>query len=93
MRLETGEKDGGYSGQRAEACLACGGVVVDAVRFLRRSRRGPVSEALAYSRCHGDRGRNLVRRIVLEPRRARYPVLELGESLRRQFESRLAPRR
>jgi len=63
------------------------------VRFLRRSRREAITEALAYSRCHGDRGRNLVRHVVLEPRQARYPVLGLGESLRRQFESRLAPRR
>ena len=63
------------------------------MRFLRRSKCGEISEALAYSRCYGDRGCNLVRRIVLEPRRPRYPVLELGESVRRQFESRLAPRR
>jgi hypothetical protein len=52
----------------------------------------PLDEAAAYARCHGERDEN-VRLVKLPPRRARYEnVLSSGESIRREFESRLDTR-
>jgi len=55
---------------------------------VRRRRLRPISEAVAYSRCHGDRGHDLVRIVKLEPRPPRYAVLALGERLRIGLEPR-----
>ena len=58
----------------------------------KRERLRPLDEAAAYARCHGDRDEN-VRIVNLPPRRQRYDtVLSSGESIRRQFESRLDTR-
>jgi hypothetical protein len=64
------------------------------VRLLRRKRPKlrPIPEAVAYARCHGDRGPDLVRVVKLEPRRPKYLLPVSGESLRRAFESRLDER-
>jgi hypothetical protein len=64
------------------------------MRLWRRRRRPtpPLSEAMAYERCHGDRDPELVRLISREPRRPRYPLAVSGETLRRAFESRLDQR-
>jgi hypothetical protein len=58
----------------------------------RRARTRPMSEAVAYARCHGDRDGDLVRVVRLEPRRPRDPLAVSGETLRRAFESRLDQR-
>jgi hypothetical protein len=58
----------------------------------KRDRLRPLDEAAAYARCHGDRDDN-VRIVKLPPRRARYEtVLSSGESIRRDFETRLDTR-
>ena len=58
----------------------------------KRDRLRPLDEAAAYARCHGDRDDN-VRIVNLPPRRARYEtVLSSGESIRRDFETRLDTR-
>jgi hypothetical protein len=64
------------------------------MRLLRRRRlhTRPISEAVAYARCHGDRDADLVRVVKIEPRRPRYPLSVSGETLRRAFESRLDQR-
>ena len=64
------------------------------MRLLRRRRvqTRPISEAVAYARCHGDRDEELVRLVKREPRRPRYPLAVSGETLRRAFESRLDQR-
>ena len=55
----------------------------------KRDRLRPLDEAAAYARCHGDRDDN-VRIVKLPPRRVRYDaVLSNGESIRRDFESKL----
>jgi hypothetical protein len=61
------------------------------MRLLRRgrSRTRPITEAVAYARCHGDRDADLVRVVKLEPRRPRHPLPVSGEMLRQAFESRL----
>jgi hypothetical protein len=55
----------------------------------RRATVRPITEEIAYSRCHGDRGADLVRITKLEPKRPRHDVLRTGELLRRSFEARL----
>jgi hypothetical protein len=62
------------------------------VRLFRRPRLREIPEAVAYARCHGDRGSDLVRVVKLEPRRPRYDLPVSGESLRQAFESRLEER-
>jgi hypothetical protein len=58
----------------------------------KRDRLRPLDEAAAYARCHGERDDN-VRIVKLPPRRKRYDaVLSSGESIRREFESRLDTR-
>jgi hypothetical protein len=61
------------------------------VALLRRSRPQfqPLTEAEAYARCHGHRGPDWVRLVVLPKKRPRFPADVTGESLRRSFESRL----
>ena len=48
-----------------------------------------MTEAEAYARCHGDRGPDWVRLMVVPKRRVRFPAGVSGESLRLDFESRL----
>jgi hypothetical protein len=64
------------------------------MRLLRRRRvqARPISEAVAYARCHGDRDKDLVHVLRVEPRRQRYSPAVSGETLRRAFESRLDQR-
>ena len=58
----------------------------------KRDRLRPLDEAAAYARCHGDRDDN-VRIVKLPPRRVKYEsVLSNGESIRRDFESKLDTR-
>jgi hypothetical protein len=61
------------------------------MRLWRRRRRPPrpISEALAYARCHGQRDTELVRLVSREPRRPRYHLPVSGETLRQAFEVRL----
>ena len=55
----------------------------------KRDRLRPLDEAAVYARCHGERDDN-VRIVKLPPRRVRYEnVLASGESIRRDFESKL----
>ncbi len=56
---------------------------------MRRLR--PLSEAECYARCYGTRD-DLVRVLMLEPRRPRTDVRLAGERLRRLFEERLDAR-
>jgi hypothetical protein len=48
-----------------------------------------MTEAEAYARCHGDRGADWVRLLVLPKKQPRFPAAVSGESLRRDFEARL----
>jgi len=58
----------------------------------KRERLRALDEAAAYARCHGDRDDN-VRIVHLPPRRRRYDtLLSSGESIRRDFETRLDTR-
>lgn len=60
--------------------------------FRRRPKLLPLDEAAAYARCHGDRD-ELVRVVVLPPRRKRYDeLLASGEQIRRGFERKLDER-
>lgn len=55
----------------------------------KRDRLGPLDEAAAYARCHGDRDES-VRIVKLPPRRARYDtLLATGEEIRRGLEARI----
>ena len=60
--------------------------------FLRRPKLRPIPEEVAYARCHGERGNDVVRVSKLEPRRPRYELAVSGETLRQAFESRLQGR-
>ena len=60
--------------------------------FLRRPKLRPIPEAVAYARCHGERGSDIVHVSKLEPRRPRYDLPVSGETLRQAFESRLHSR-
>jgi hypothetical protein len=62
------------------------------VGLLRRPKLRPIPEAVAYARCHGERGNEIVRVSKLEPRRPRYAPPVSGETLRQAFESRLQSR-
>ena len=54
--------------------------------FRRRQRERPFDEASAYARLHGDRD-ELVRIVVLPPRRKRYrDLLASGEQIRRGYD-------
>jgi hypothetical protein len=57
----------------------------------KRDRLRPFDEAAAYARCHGDRDDN-VRIVKLPPRRIRYEAVSSGETIRRDFETRLDTR-
>jgi hypothetical protein len=58
----------------------------------KRERLRLFDEAAAYARCHGERDEN-VRIVKLPPRRARFEnVLSSGETIRKDFESRLDTR-
>ena len=60
--------------------------------FRRREKLRSLDEAAAYARCHGDRD-DLVRVVILPPRRKRYDeLLASGEQIRRHFEKRLDAR-
>ena len=60
--------------------------------FRRREKLRSLDEAAAYARCHGDRD-DLVRVVILPPRRKRYDeLLASGEQIRRHFEERLDAR-
>jgi hypothetical protein len=60
--------------------------------FRRRQRDRPFDEETAYARLHGDRD-ELVRIVVLPPRRKRYrDLLASGEQIRRGFERKLDDR-
>jgi hypothetical protein len=62
------------------------------VRLWRRPKLRAIPEAVAYARCHGERGTDIVRVVKLEPRRPRYDLAVSGEALRRAFEARLTQR-
>lgn len=58
----------------------------------KRDRLRPLDEAAAYARCHGERD-DSVRIVKLPPRRQRFEaVLSSGETIRREFESKLDTR-
>ena len=60
-------------------------------RRKRDRRLRELGEAEAYGRAYGDRSDD-VKIVKPEPRRPRYPVLALGETLRPAFEQRLDQR-
>jgi hypothetical protein len=55
----------------------------------RRKEFKPITEAEAYARCHGDRGPDLIRLMVMPRPKPRFPADVTGETLRRDFEWRL----
>jgi hypothetical protein len=62
------------------------------VRLWRRTELRPIPESVAYARCHGERGTDIVRVVKAEPRRPRYQLPVSGEDLRQAFEARLGQR-
>jgi hypothetical protein len=61
------------------------------VRIFHRRRVPPMTEALAYARCHGGRGHDIT--VVKLPSRTRVAEPGVsGETLRRAFEAKLADR-
>ena len=62
------------------------------MRLWRRPKLRPIPESVAYARCHGERGTDIVRVVKMEPRRPRYRPAVSGETLRRAFEDRLTQR-
>ncbi len=60
-------------------------------RRKRDRRLRELGEAECYGRSYGERSED-VKIVKLEPRRPRYPVLALGETLRRRFEELLDAR-
>jgi hypothetical protein len=60
--------------------------------WRRRPNLRPIPEEVAYARCHGERGTEIVRVVKMEPRRPRYDLPVSGETLRRAFEDRLGRR-
>ena len=62
------------------------------MRLFRRPKLRPIPEAVAYARCHGERGLDIVRVVKMEPRRPRYDLPVSGEALRQAFEERLTKR-
>jgi hypothetical protein len=57
------------------------------VRIFREPRSQPMSEALAYARCHGARRGNIVGVVKSEPRQRPYELPAPGEALRQPLES------
>ena len=55
----------------------------------RRAQTRPISEAVAYARCHGDRDGELVRVVRREPPKQPDHARVSGEALRQAFEMRL----
>ena len=62
--------------------------------FFRRPTPRPISEAVAYARCYGERGSEILRvsKVPPPPPPAAREAKVSGEKLRRDFESRLASR-
>ena len=59
--------------------------------IFRRRRVPPITEALAYARCHGSRGHDIT--VVKLPSHTHYAAPGVsGETLRRAFEAKLADR-
>jgi hypothetical protein len=62
--------------------------------FFRRRHERPISEAVAYARCHGDRGSEILSVKKRQPwslpqRRRGFKVSVAGETLREAFAARL----
>ena len=62
------------------------------MRLWRKPKLRPIPEAVAYARCHGERGTDILRVVKAEPRRPRYKLPVSGEDLRQAFEARLGQR-
>ena len=58
----------------------------------RRPKTRPISEAVAYARCHGERNAELVRLVPREAPRQIHRAAVSGETLRQAFEVRLIHR-
>lgn len=68
------------------------------VGLFRKRYEREITEAMAYQRCHGDRGNEIVRvtkrpPYVFPQRRRGYDVSVSGETLRRAFAEKLEGRR
>jgi hypothetical protein len=66
--------------------------------LFRRRREREITEAVAYARCHGDRGNEIVRvtkrpPYALPQRRRGYHVSVPGEILRQAFADKIDQRR
>jgi hypothetical protein len=59
------------------------------MRIFKKSRCRPMSEAMAYARCHGARGSEIVRVTRVAP--VELPPVT-GEAVRAAFEARLIAR-
>ncbi len=62
--------------------------------FRRRLERREITEAVAYARCHGERGNDIIRvtkrpPYALPQRRRGYHVSVSGETLRQAFAAKL----
>jgi hypothetical protein len=65
----------------------------DNVFFRRRTTPRPISEAVAYARCYGDRSTEIVSVRVAPPAPPPAPRPKVsGEKLRQDFEARLSSR-
>jgi hypothetical protein len=66
--------------------------------FSRRRHEHEITEAVAYARCHGERGRDILSvkkrpPFELPARRRGFAVSVAGETLRKDFAARLDARR
>ena len=60
--------------------------------MFRRRRSPPISEALAYARCYGGRGGQIIDITKVHPRAHPLTLSVTGETLQQAFETKLAAR-
>jgi hypothetical protein len=60
--------------------------------MFRRRRSPPISEALAYARCYGGRGGQIIDIAKVHPRARPLTLSVTGETLQQAFETKLAMR-
>lgn len=97
--METRRIPAAVGWARPPAALAAGGQSwydVEVV-FFRRRHTHELTEAVAYARCHGDRGRDILSvkkrpRYELPDRRRGFTVSVSGETVRQAFAVKLEER-
>jgi len=60
--------------------------------MFRRRRSPPISEALAYARCYGGRGGQIIEVAKVHPRAHHLTLSVTGETVQQAFETKLSMR-